>query len=143
MSYDDLFDDLAPQGTVRFTLDGVRVRSSKPVALVLRHAGESNTAFQNARRKADSQLKAHTGDATAEVLRPVLIGLFAKHVITGWENVVSADGNPTSYSADECEQFLTALAKRGPDIVDAMISFAFRADNFRDPIGSAEALGKK
>jgi hypothetical protein len=140
MSFDDCFDDLVPQGTVRFTLDGVLVRSTKPAVLVLKHAGEANAPYFNARAKIDAQLKATTGDVTGNAMRPLLIPIFAKHVIAGWDNVNDEAGKPLAFNATVCAAFLTSLAAKRPDIVDRAFVFAMIPDNFTGQI-DAEALG--
>lgn len=142
MSYDDCFDDLVPVSTVRFVLDGVRVRADKPVALTLKHAGESNPGYFNARARLDAQLKASTGEPTSDAMRPLLIPIFAKHVIADWENVNGTDGKATKYSARECEELLSALARKRPDIVDRVMVFAMRPDNFTAQL-DASAVGNE
>lgn len=139
--FDGLFDDITPRGIKSYTLDGVRVRSAHEVRLHVQHAGASNPAYMRARRKFDGDLKASSGALTNERLIVALIPLFAKHVITGWDNVFGADGKPIACSPEEVEAFLTELAKGNIDLVDRMMGYALNGDHFREVGGSAEALG--
>jgi hypothetical protein len=138
---DDMFDSIAPRGTVEFTLDGVYVRGDQPLVLQMRHAGESNPEYMNARRKVDNALRATTGDPSNAEVRRVLIPVFAETVITGWRNAIGRDGKPIPYNADEGAAFLRVLVRKNGDIVSRAMAYALDADRFRAPIGTAEALG--
>lgn len=137
----DMFDAQAPVGTVRFVLNGFYVRSDKPMALIMRHAGESNPAYINARRKMDNLLKGYGDEIPPDVMRDHLIPVFAKTVIVDWENVIGRDSKPVPCVPDEVEALLRALAKRNGDVVFRAFNQAFPADHFREGFGSAEALG--
>lgn len=140
---DDMFEAQAPHGTVRYVLNGFHVRHPAPLALIMRHAGESNPAYMNARRKAELQLKAYGDAAPLATTLDLLIPVFAQTVIENWENAVGRDGKPIPYTADEGEACLRAIAKRSPDVVNRALGHAVPADHFRDalPPGAVEALG--
>lgn len=139
---DTLFGDLVPQGTIRVTLPEVLVRSDKPLVLVMRHAGESNHAFMNAKRKMDNSLRSFGDTPPPEVIRERLIGVFAKTVIVGWENANGKDGKPIPFSPDEVEACLLALVKRKrPDLVEKAMLPALKAEHFAEGAGTAESLG--
>jgi hypothetical protein len=141
-NYNDLFNDLRPHGTVRFTLQGVNVRSQRPLVLIMQHAGESNPAFMNARRKAENQLRATAGDPTNEQTREALIPVFAETVIVGWEEVIGKDGQPIAFSPHEVESLLSVLNRKGAgDLIARAFNYALDADHFRAPLGTVEALG--
>lgn len=158
MSFEAALDALVPTGTVRYTLDGVRLNCDKPVVLVSKHAGHSNRAFNNARFKAFA--RAREGKMTverSEANRTTLAKLLAKYCVTAWENILEipavpqfVDGVPgpvvmqaTPFSSAKCEEFLLALAAKAPDIFDAFVSFIGDADNFREEaMADAVTLGK-
>lgn len=144
MSFDDALDALVPTGTVRYTLDGVRLHCDKPVALISKHAGHSNRAFNNARFKAFARARA--GKITAErseADRVTIAKLLAKYCVTGWENVFETPGTATPFTVAKCEEFLLVIAGKAPDIFDALVVFIGDADNFReDSLGDPETLGK-
>lgn len=142
MSFDGLFDDLEARGTARFTLTGVKVRSDRDVVLIMKHAGHGNTAYLNARRKLDAQARARAGGMSGLEMLELLIPVFAKTVITGWEHVNEPGGGLTPATADNIVALLTALTKKAPDVVEQAFGYAMTAANFRDaPATSAEAVG--
>ena len=140
---DDMFDAQAPKGTVRFVLNGFHVRHELPVALIMKHAGFSNPAYMNARRKADLQLQAYGESPPLEVQLDILIPVFSRTVVERWEHVIGANGKPVPCVPDEVEALLRVIAKRNPDIVNRALVHAVPADHFRDalPPGAAETLG--
>lgn len=141
--FDDLFDDLVPQGTVRFTLSKVFVRSDKPLVLVMKHAGEGNAAYKSARTRVAKELAAHSGSGDAEATRAVNVKLFATTVIEGWENCMGRNGEPLKYTPELGTEFLLAISKKAPDELNAAFLFAWNPDNFRgSPAATAAALGK-
>jgi len=141
---DDMFDAQAPHGTVRYVLHGFFVRSDKPLTLIMRHAGHSNPAYMNARRKADLKLQAYGDSVPIDVTLDHVIPVFAQTVIVGWENAIGRDGKPIPCTPDEVEACLRSLSKRNADVVNRALGHAVPADHFRDvaaPMGTAEALG--
>lgn len=142
MSFDGLFDHLEAHGTARFTLTGVKVRSEKDLVLIVKHAGHGNTAWLNAKRKLDAALKARAGAASDEEAIELIAPVFARTVVTGWENANGADGKqlqPTKENVTEC---LLAIGRKAPDLVSQLVDYAATAANFRDaPEVSAEQLG--
>ena len=121
--------------------------SNKPVVLVMKHAGETNRPYINAKRRVDSTLKSNSGPLQGARFRELLIPIFARHVIVGWENVVEDDGTTPPCTPEKIEEFLSFLASDeggGADIVEFAMGFAFEANNFRDaPIGDARDLGNE
>jgi len=142
-NFDDLdFSAQKPHGTVRATLIGFYARGAEPIVLIMRHAGESNHAFMNKRRKIDNVLKSYGDEIPLGVLRRHLIPVFAETVIEGWENVLAADRKtPVPYSPGAGEELLTKIAKDNPDVIDRAFAYAMPAAHFRDSVGSVEALG--
>ena len=85
---DDLFDHLAPPETVEWSLEGVSIPRSnpKPVVLLLKFAGRGSPyliALAKCKPLDDRQA------ATERAL-----GLFAKHAVAGWKNVIDDDRPP-------------------------------------------------
>lgn len=141
--FDDLFDDLVPQGEVRFTLRNVFIRSDKPLVLVMRHAGDANAEYKSARAKIVREIESCARRNDADGIQAITIKLFAKTVITGWENCTGKDGAALAYTPALCAEFLTAIAKKAPDEIEPAFAHARNADNFRtSPAAAAEALGK-
>lgn len=142
--------------TARFVLADVpnpRSPDGKPMVLIGRHAGRTNPAYYNALIKVTHDRD--QGDGSKLSLAKMESGdaahykLFARHVFTGWEEVLDADLKPIPYTPERGEAFLTMLGSRDrwPEIAgdNGTIDRYFSdADNFRDePIGSAEDLGKR
>lgn len=132
------FDHLAPIKTARLTLSAIRVprTNESPVVLVLKHAGDGNHAFTNARAK--------TPPASGRIPSYERIArLYAKHVIVGWENVADDKGVPVAFTPELAEDMLIKLihARRTGEI-DLIAGFAGDADNFCDSLVSAGELGK-
>lgn len=149
--FDEAFAPLEPKNTARQTLFGVKVNSTRDVVLIGKHAGALNDRFQ---ALATKQAKKHAaelaGDDSPErraLSQRLFAELLGKTVITGWENVCERDGTATPFSVDACLAFLTALAKRRPDIAGPRGSidlFFANPANFADgyDIADTEALGK-
>jgi hypothetical protein len=136
--FDDAdFEALTPRGTARYTLRQVHIRRNpEPVVLVVKPATEANERYQNA------VLKAPKAATSAEFMKQSA-SLFAKHVVTGWENVLGADGKPVAYTPEGGEELLHRLidAKRADDIVAGLFIFARTPDNFTEGVVDAGDLG--
>lgn len=137
--FEDVFAPLAPVGTARFALTGIAVRSDKDVVLIGRHAGRSNRALTNAVLKMakaqQGKLRASSTQQLAEN-DAMFARMFARYVLTGWENVYGSDGKPIPFTADKCEEFLLALGAMRPGIAGAggaIDQFFSDEDNFRPP----------
>jgi hypothetical protein len=147
-NFDEVFESLAPTLRTRtFTLDGVHVRCEKPVVLTVRHAGQGNPAFESAQLKLFRERQAHAGGSPTpqriEANRLLEAKLLAATVVTGWENVIRADGVLTPMTPDLVEELLSAMIRRRVDMFIAFAAYCYNADNFRDiAIGDPEALGK-
>lgn len=145
MPFDDLFDDMVPHGTAHFTLDGVFVRSTSPVILTLKHAGDTNAPLMTAQLKMVASRRKLTRDRI-QAERIATARLYAKHVVAGWEHVCGTDGKALPFKStgpDSCEELLVRVAEKLPDVWLAIVSFATDPDNFRDePAAAAETLGK-
>jgi hypothetical protein len=136
--------------TAEFVLDTVSEDPEHPVTLVVRHAGEGNRSYLSAALKGANAGRARAGrgrvtPAALQMAREEDAALFAQHVVVDWKNAVGDDGKPVPFTADACEQFLVALAdpKDGrPDVFGALVAFCQNPENFRDPVGSVEDLGK-
>ncbi len=133
--------------TIRFPLDVVFVpaENARPVVLLLKYAGRSNTAFVNAAAKAPavSGAGSNAEQATASDLR--LVPLYARHVVVGWENVSTEQGGEIVYTPDDCEELLRFLIvdEERPDIFRALAFVANDADRFVAKRVDAGAVGKR
>ncbi len=131
------FSHLKPQGTAKYTLDGVIMAGQPaPVRLIGKHAGRSNAAYMNA---VLSEPEGRDGGAkTAEQMDEddrKLAKRLARYVLTGWENV------PLAFTPELCEQMLVNLIdNQRPDLVRAAFIFFADADRFGS-MPSAEVLG--
>lgn len=107
--------------------------------LKVRIAGESNKPYLSEllRRNAKYARQINAGKVSAAMLAETRNDdreLFAKYVVAGWENVTDADGNPVTFTIDECWAFLREL----PDhMFDDLRAFASNAMNFVDTTSSA------
>lgn len=140
--FDDLFDDLEIKGTITYTLPGVFVHSDKPLALIMKHAGDANPAWKNMRAKTVAERVAIGGDEEKE--RAYNLRVFAHTVIIGWENCNKKDGTPHPYSADlMIKLFQRLLEKDGADKFGMALLAAKDPSHFRgSPAAAADALGK-
>jgi len=140
--FDDLFDDLEIKGTITYTLPGVFVHSDKPLALVMKHAGEANPAWKSMRAKTAAERLAIGGDDDKQ--RAYNMRVYAQTVIVGWENCNKKDGTPHPYSpATAIALFQRLIAKDGADKLGMAFVAASDPANFRgSPAAAADALGK-
>lgn len=143
---DDLFDNLAPTGTVWYTLDGVNVNCDKPVRLQMAHAGRSNPPYANALLKVRNEARARSGGvdtvATLADDDAIQVKLYAQHVVKGWANVNDKAGKPIALTVELVEELLLKLARKRPDMVNRAAAYAADADNFITPSAPPEAVGK-
>ncbi len=131
---------------IRFKLDVVFIPESnpRPVVLLVKYAGRSNAAYVNAAAKTPAALSAGNSaeQANASDLRTAL---YAKHVITGWENVMDADGEtPIAYTPEFGEELLRFLIidEQRPDIFRTLAYVANDAEQFVAPRVDPGAVGK-
>lgn len=129
---------LKPTRTARYKLAPVHIPRSNPspVTLLVRHAGRSNGPLKSALLKLAQVPE-------AERARQI-VTLYAKHVITGWEDVLDQAGAPERYTSEAGAELLTALldAERD-DLVIGLRTFCEDADNFCDePTTEAGSLGE-
>ena len=137
----------AAQATARYVFDAISDQADRPIALIVRHAGESNPAFVSAAFKAANAARGRSrGSLTPAVVRldrEEDAALFAKTVVVSWENVPFVDGKPAPCEPEVVERFLMAVIDARPDVFDAFRAFCRSAENFRDAaVASAEELGK-
>lgn len=88
------FEVASPDQLARFTLDDdIRTPGgTKPITLLVRHAGDGNEPWVRASQKAKFQ------DLSKEAATALADELAAKHVIVGWENAHDAQGQPIRYT---------------------------------------------
>lgn len=137
MSDDFDFSSIAPDKPTWITMfQAIRANSDAPIRLNVKHAGDGNPAFVNARMKMQAARDRATGYERTAML-------YAKHVIVSWENVCKPDGTPLPFSHEDCERLLSALLKaKRTDAIDYLVAFCSDADNFHDPVQPAADLGK-
>lgn len=133
-----------PSAAVSFALPWISEDIDKPITLLLRHAGNGNPGYISATLKQ----RGSPGVGAMQMIqedREVDVGVFAEHVIVGWENVAD-DGAPCPFSAKSCARFLRELIMPPPDgrpdVFDRVRSFARNADNFRAALARPADVGK-
>lgn len=124
--------EISPERTARCKL-GVALHKKNeeaPAVLIVLPALEENKPYFNeALRLADhSMAKKATTAATLEELRERDRGLFATHVIRGWQNVFDSEtGEEVPFSIDSCVDLIRALP---PKVFDVVRVFAKTDENF-------------
>lgn len=108
-------EDLEKSG-IRITY-GVN-KEGKEVAIIVARAGGRNSAFQ---RVADSVLKPYRRLISNESidpkqLRSLMMLIYARAVVLGWENVSDATGKPLEFSEDNCVKLFNDLPDLFADI---------------------------
>lgn len=119
--------------TVEFTF----YRIGGEPTLSVRHAGQENRDFFNAALKKSKQaarrLRGRQGAAPShediERARREDAALFAKHIVTGWEDVLDADGEAVEFSEEVCLEFLLAIPS---DMFTELRAFCLDINNFRE-----------
>lgn len=134
---------------VKFVFSGLEGRPT----LFVRPASEVNQDFHNDNMKKSKRIvrrMSRNGTIDPEMVkdnREKSYKLYAKHVVTRWENVVEEDGaggtKPVKFSKKDCEEFLRSIPI---DMFDDLREFCVTMDNFRDDDDlddeSKESLGK-
>lgn len=138
-------EHLRPEGTAKYTLDGVHIPATnpKPVTLIGKFAGRANKAWWNAVVNAPESNEGgvRTADqADADDIESVKRA--TKYVITGWEDCLDESGKPYPYNPQDCADLLIEMIEKGraEDVVMALAFFK-NADRFCGKKVSAEALG--
>lgn len=112
--------------------------------LILASATEANKNYYNAllkktrnksraiqARKVNANLVAQNRDEDR--------GLYALHVVKGWENICDSEGEVVEFCAENVKDFLTAL----PDwIIDDIRNFAADIQNFIEDLIDTESIAK-
>jgi hypothetical protein len=152
MSTIDFEEALAPleaKNTARMTLYGVKVNSAKDVVLIGVHSGATNEKCQSLTtkltKKHQTQLAAGGPDAT-RLVNELFAQVFAKTVITDWENVCEKGGKEAACTPELCEQFLIGLQKKWPELANfngRISDFFSTHTNFCDGyVGDIDTLGE-
>ncbi len=151
IDFDAALAPLEPKNTARMLLRGVKVNSPKDVVLIGVHAGELNRKLQALSDKLAAKHAAELASADPAARRALLNHIFAelwaRAVLTGWENVCSADGTAAAFEPEICRVFLIALQQKRPDIAKsqgAIEIFFGHAPNFADGYAppDLESLGE-
>lgn len=125
--------DITNEATAEYALTRISVNGKSP-KLILAPATEANKRYHAAvLKRAPKAAKMMKDGAfnidTLDEYRQEDRDLFAKHVIKGWIDMLSLEGNEINFSEAACQDFLKAL----PDwIFDDIREFAGNATNFSD-----------
>lgn len=137
--FDDAdFASLTPDQTARFTIDELRIPrgNSKPLTLLVKHAGQANEAFSRAVK--NIKFKALSEDEAQQAVDMAT----ARHVIVGWEDALSPDGSPRRYTPEDGAQLLAKLREhKRQDLVTRLVAFVANAANFTAPTVDPGDLG--
>lgn len=103
----------------------------------LRRQGRSNKAYTKAIEKETRPIRRQIelGTLTNEQGDPIIMGVFIKTILVGWENVQDVDGKEIQFS----EENATDLFKKLPDLYEDLQSKAASAALFRDESLESEA----
>lgn len=126
-----------------YKIKAIMVNGRSPILLV-KPATAANKGYFNARMKTSAangdrirakvkkergvvQLNADTLDEVRETDR----ALYPSHVVTGWNDVIDANGEDVEFSAEACSDFLNAL----PDwVFDDLRVYCENTANFTDVV---------
>lgn len=128
------------------TLYEVALSNGEAPEIKGKFAGESNKLYFNAilvrTGKKSRKIRAKGINAnTAAETRKDDRELFPKHIITGWNNVVDAKGEPVEFTQENCAEFIAALPDHIFDIVRAHFSdMASFQDDSEDSLDIEEAV---
>ena len=132
--------------TARYTMVMIALTNKDNMqhpVLICRPATEVNRAFANEQLRITKKNVplVRSGAVSLDTIaenRDAERGLYAKHVIAGWENVIDGDGAQVAYDSTVCLEFLNSL----PDFIfDEVRNFCTNPQNFVEAV-SVEAIVK-
>lgn len=132
--------EVSGESTTRYVLKALR---GQP-ALIVAPATDANPAYWDAvLALGQSHIRIRRGvDVSTKMLdedRASYRQMFAKHVVRGWDGVLSKEGAVVPFSAEKLGEFLRLLPA---SMFDAMRAFAENDNNFRAEALAAEAVAK-
>lgn len=122
--------------TRRLELPQISEDESKPITLIVRHAGMANRDWESWRLKHPV-----VDDASDADRRSDLVTMISNVVLVGWEGI-SEDGAGAACTPESAQRFLTELAETCPDVWYHLVGYVFNISNFRRPIANPADLGK-
>lgn len=123
-----------------------------PIALVLRHAGTTNAAWDSYMLKRPAPPTPALGDPEPEVTAETRLAdrakdrantneMLSKCCVEGWENVLE-DDKTVPFSVEAARRFLDELAVEAPDTWIRIQRFVYSVGNFRGRVADKVELGK-
>jgi hypothetical protein len=112
--------------------EGVVLQYGENINIRIHRAGGANQKYKNyARAKlAPYMRQINAGTLDENVTRGLMIDVYARTVIVGWEGVTDKKGNPLDFTRENVVQVLTDL----PELFDDIQKAAQEAALFRDAI---------
>lgn len=142
-------EQLKTDNLARMTLAAVQFPGQEePAVLIGRIAGEGNKPFfaETARRTIKRQRMRQGGHVSPEMAikfakqdRDDDREMYSEHVMTGWENVSDANGDPVAFSNADCLALFQSLPN---DVFDQVRTFFSSSINFRDTVSEDESKAK-
>ncbi len=140
---DDLpsFDHLKTEPTERCVLHGINLHCERPLTLIVKYAGDENTAWQSAVRKIAARFVGI--EPTARQSFDAYVRPFAEHVVVGWEDAFDKAGKPEAYTAEKLTALLKRVADKNLEVAASPMFWARNQSNFRSvPNLNADEVGK-
>lgn len=138
--------------THRCTFDSISPDATKPITLIVKHAGETNPAYwsdvmKDVSGSASSSVgAARPGEDAMQAIRVDHADRFARTVVIDWENVLD-QGVPVTCTPAAAREFFDMLIAPGEesyrDVFDRFVATCRNIDTFRAPIADPVVLGKK
>jgi hypothetical protein len=121
--------------TANFTFHGITVNGKSPI-LVVRPASELNKGYFNAllRRSARMARRVAAGKMDVAMIsenREEDRGLYPKHVVIDWQDVLDEEGNEVKFSRDDCLEFINAIDNH---VFDELRNFCASPESFAEDL---------
>lgn len=136
--------DVTNEHVARLTLYSITLANGVSPTLIGRPCGQVNKAYFNALMRSSAKRALQSASrqnlAATEAHRRVDRVLYPRHVLTGWEDMVDANGDLVSFSEENCTDFIRHL----PDhIFDEVRAFFLDLGNFTEEAVSVEEAIEK
>ena len=128
----------------RITLYNITFSNGKSPVLIGQPCGQINKPYFNAlmRTSAKRAIQSSGRQSAAAMAehRSVDRDLYSKFVITGWEDIIDAQGQEVPFTVENCADFLKSIPSH---IFDEIRAFFLDMNNFiEDAVSDEEALEK-
>ena len=128
--------------SVDYIMHDVTLDNGLSPVFSVKPASDTNKPYISALLRQNAQARRNS-QVTLKVLdrnRQDDIELYAKYIITGWQNVIDVDGVAVEYSSEEGKQFLTEIVKDNSWIFDNLRVFCSDMHNFINDLEDEELI---